>query len=221
MQEFLQSIQAHFPMFEQYKYVFLLLGATLESLNMIILAGFLASIGSVAAVPAFLIALAGDFLNGYMWYLVGYLGGAKPVDKWGRKDPKSRRVVETVERYFLRYSGRAIIFTKLTWSLTIATLIMAGSFRYNFRKFSLYNFIGAIGWTCVTFFIGYVFGQGYRSFAIVNNFSLIALFLGGAIILVYGLKVILKSKFIQSLWAMERLRELGDKLRDTIDKMMS
>ena len=139
------SIQNNFPALVQYKYLFLLIATTIEGFNTIILAGFLASLGSVAIIPAVIVCVIGDFLNGWMWYLIGYFGGAKPIDKWGRKDPKSRKIIETVERYFHRYSGRAIVFTKLTWSLTIATMIMAGSFKYNFRKFSYYNFIGGLG----------------------------------------------------------------------------
>jgi membrane protein DedA with SNARE-associated domain len=156
-----------------------------------------------------------------MWYLVGYFGGSTPIDKWGRKHEKSRKVIEAVERYFHRYSGRAIIFTKLTWSLTIVTLIMAGSFKYNFKKFSLYNFIGGLGWVAITFTVGYVFGRGYRAVAFMNNVVFILLFFAGAILLVYGFKVVFKSKFIQSLTAMERLRDLGEKIQDGIDKFLS
>jgi len=217
----LDSIQVHFPTLIQYKYLFLFIAASIESLNSIILAGFLASLGTVAIIPAVIICIAGDFVNGWIWYTIGYFGAAKPIDKWGRKDEKSRKVIETVERYFHRYSGRAIIFTKLTWSLTIATLIMAGSFKYSFRKFSLYNFIGGLGWVAITFTVGFVFGQGYKAISMVNDMSFVFLFLAGAIILVYAFKVMFRSKFIQSLTAMEHLRYFGEKFRDGIDKLLS
>ena len=215
------SIQDNFPILVHYRYLFLFIATLIEGFNSIILAGFLASIGSVLVVPVVLICIAGDFFNGWIWYLVGYFGGAKPIDKWGRKDPKSRKIIETVERYFQRYSGRAIIFTKLTWSLTIATMIMAGSFKYNFKKFSYYNFIGGLGWVGITFSIGYLFGKGYKAVNLVNNIGYLVLFLAGAVILVYAFKMVFKSKFIQSLTAMEHLRDLGDKFKDTIDKFLS
>ncbi len=215
------SIQGNFPFLVQHKYLFLLIATSIEGFNSIILAGFLASLGTVAILPAVLICIAGDFLNGLAWYAVGYFGGAKPIDKWGRKDLKSRKIIETVERYFLRYSGRAIIFTKLTWSLTIATMIMAGSFKYDLKKFSVYNFIGGVGWVGITFAVGFVFGKGYQAVTLVNNIGYIALFLACAIIVVYIFKIIFKSKFIQSLYAMERLRDLGEKFKDGIDKLLS
>jgi membrane protein DedA with SNARE-associated domain len=216
----LDSIQIHFPI-NEYKYLFLFLATLVEGFNSIILAGFLASIGTVAIVPAIIICIIGDFFNGWAWYAIGYFGGAKPIDKWGRKDPKSRKIVETVERYFHRYSGRAIILTKLTWSLTIATMVMAGSLKYSFRKFSYYNFLGGLGWVAITFTIGYVFGKGYRSVTLVNNIGYIILFMAAAVTLAYVLKFIFKSKFIQSLTAMDRLRDLGDKFKESVDKMMS
>ena len=215
------AIQDNFPILVHYRYLFLLIATFIEGFNSIILAGFLASIGTVAVIPAVLICIVGDFFNGWGWYAVGYFGGAGPIDRWGRKDPKSRRIIETVENYFHRYSGRAIIFTKLTWSLTIATMIMAGSLKYNFRRFSLYNFIGGLGWVGITFSIGFLFGKGYKATNLVNNIGYVILFLVGAAFLVYGLKVIFKSKFIQSLYAMEKLREIGERLRDGIDKFIS
>jgi len=221
MEQFFNTIQDQFPLLIHYKYLFLFFGATIEGFNVIIFAGFLASTTTVGIVPAFLVCLTGEFLNGCMWYAVGYFGGAKPIDKYGRNDPKSRKIIETVERYFQRYSGRAIIFTKLTWSLTIATMIMAGSFKYDLKKFSLYNFIGGLGWTTMTFVVGYLFGKSYKAVNLVNNVGYAALFLIIAFILVFLLKVALKSKFIQSLTAMERMRQISERIRDGIDKILS
>lgn len=215
------SIQLKFPLLAEYKYLFLFIATTVEGFNSIILAGFLASIGSVAIIPVLIVCIVGDFLNGWIWYLVGYFGGAKPIDKWGRKDPKSRKIIETVERYFHRYSGRAIIFTKLTWSLTIATMIMAGSFKYDFKKFSWYNLLGGFGWVALTFSIGFLFGKGYKAVNLVNNVAYILLFMFCAVLLVYGLKVLFKSKFIQSLTAMETLRGFSEKVKEGIDKFLS
>ncbi len=185
-----------------------------------ILTGFLASVGAIAFVPAIVLCMLGETINGYLWYMVGYFAGAKPIDKWGRSKPKSRKVIETVERYFQKYSGRAILITKLTWSLTIATMIMAGSFKYNLKKFSFYNAIGSAAWAVGVFYVGFVFGKGFKAVSLLNSVSHAVLFLAGAIILIYILKQIFKSKFVKSLYAMERLREIGERLRDNIDRLI-
>ncbi len=222
MVEFFHFFQSYFPALVHYKYLLLFLGATIEGMNTIILAGFLASIGSIGFLAAFLLCVLGETINGYLWYAVGYYAGAKPIDKWGRDKPKSRKIIEKVEEYFGKYSGRAIIFTKLTWSLTIATLIMAGSFKYNLRKFSWYNFLGSAGWVSITFFVGYFFGQSYKLLLVylTNAFYVLA-FLGGAIAIVYFIKISFRSAFIRSLFFTDHIREFSDRMKNGIDKFLS
>ncbi|MEK7076588.1 MAG: DedA family protein [Patescibacteria group bacterium] len=222
METFFNFFQSNFPALIEHKYLFLFLGAAIEGMNIIILAGFLASMGSIALFPMFLLSVLGATINGYIWYVVGYFAGAKPIDKWGRKDPKSRRIIEKVEEYFGKYSGRAIVFTKMTWSLTIATLIMAGSFKYDLKKFGWYNFVGSVGWAAITFFVGYFFGQSYKWFlAYLANMFYVLAFLGGAIAIVYFIKIFFRSAFIRSLFLADRIREFSSKMKNGIDKFLS
>ena len=222
METFFHFFQSYFPTPIHYKYLFLFLGATIEGMNTIILAGFLVSIGSITLLPMFLLCILGETINGYLWYAVGYFAGAKPIDKWGRNDPKSRKIIEKVEEYFGKYSGRAIVFTKLTWSLTIATLIMAGSFKYNLRKFGWYNFLGSAGWVGITFFVGYFFGQSYKLLLeYLTNVFYILVFLGGAIAIIYFIKISFRSAFIRSLFLADRIKGFSDKMKNGMDKFLS
>src|SRR3989338_1842443 len=159
MDAFLNFLQLNFPVLFSHKYIFLFLGAAIEGLNTMVLGGFLVSTKSIPFLPTFLVFTLGYTLNGYLWYAVGYFGGAKPIDRWVRTKPRSDKVITTVQSYFEKHSGKAIIITKFTFSLTIAALIMAGSLKYNLKRFTLYNFIGSIGWVAMTLFIGYFFGQ--------------------------------------------------------------
>ncbi|OGN04979.1 MAG: hypothetical protein A2746_01335 [Candidatus Yanofskybacteria bacterium RIFCSPHIGHO2_01_FULL_44_22] len=222
MEGLLNFFQDNFPFLISHRYLFLFLGGAIEGLNTMVLGGFLASVGGIALLPIFFIFVAGYTLNGYIWYLVGYLAGAKPIDKWGRKDPKSRKIIEKVEEYFERYSGRAIVITKFTFSLTIATLIMAGSLKYNLKKFSWYNFLGSIGWVAVTLFIGYFFGQSYKFFLVyLRNLTYFIVFLGGAVALIYLLKLFFKSTFVRTLFISEKIKEFSEKIKDGFDKFLS
>ncbi|HZZ99449.1 MAG TPA: DedA family protein [Candidatus Paceibacterota bacterium] len=221
MEAFLNWFQIHLPFLVQHKYLFLFLAASIEGMNSIILAGFMAATGAVLFFPIFLLCLLGDMANGFAWYGVGYFAGAKPIDKWVRKDEKSRKIIETVEKYFHRYSGRAIILAKLTWSLTIATMIMAGSFKYNFRKFTWYNFLGGLGWVTITFTIGYGFGAGYRSLFSAVHIGYLVLFLATAIAAIYILRHLFRSRFFRSLSTMQKIQELGEKVREGINRIIT
>ncbi len=222
MEHFLEFIKIHFPVIIQYKYLFLFIGSSVEGMNTMILGGFLISTGAVAFLPIFFIFLAGETINSYIWYFVGYFVGAKPIDKWLRSKPRSEKVINAVESYFERYSGRAIIITKFTFSLTIATLLFAGSLKYDFKKFSWYNFIGTVGWVAITLSVGYFFGQSYRFFVVyLKDVTYILLFLGGAIAVVYILKWLLGSAFVRAILPAEQMKQLGDKIKSGFDKLMS
>ena len=222
MENVFHFFASSFPTLVEYKYLLLFLGSIFEGLNSMVLGGFLVSTGTIKLLPIFLIFTLGYIVNGYLWYAVGYFAGAKPIDKWARKDKKGRKIVEKVEEYFHRYSGRAIIITKFTFSLTVATLIMAGSLKYNLKRFALYNFIGSIGWVTVTLFVGYFFGQSYKFFfEYLKNFTYFIVFLGGAIALIYIIKMIFGSAFVRSLIIADRIRELSEKMKDGLDQFFS
>src|SRR3989344_2559312 len=222
MENVLQFIQEHLPALIEHKYLFIFLGVAIEGVNSTILAGFLASIGAISLWPALVLTMIGQIINGFAWYTVGYFAGAKPIDRWGRKDEKSRKIIEKVEQYFQRYNGRAILLAHLTWSLTIATMIMAGSFKYNLKKFSFYNSLGSIMWVLMIFFLGFFFGESYKFFFdILKNLFIMLAFLGGAITLGYIIKKIFGSIFIRSLFLKEHWDKFSHSMKSKIDEIFS
>ena len=222
MENLLQFLETHFPILIQYKYLFLFLGAIFEGLNTLVIGGFLASVHKLNVWGTFLLLLLGHSISGYMWYAVGYFAGGKSIDRWVRKDEKGRKIISKVEEYFHKYSGRALVFTKLTFSLTIATLIMAGSLKYSLKKFSLFSFIGSVFWVSLTFFIGYFFGQSYKFFlTYIHGILLFILFLASAIALVYVIKLVFGSAFVKSLFLSERIRDFSHKIKDGLDGFLS
>src|SRR3989338_11625992 len=136
MEQFLAFFQSNFPVLFSHTYVFLFLGAAIEGLSTLVIGGFLVSTHSVDFLLALVAFALGHTINGYIWYAVGYYGGAKSIDRWGRTKENSRKIIEKVENYFYLHSGKAIFITKFTFSLTIATQVMAGSFKYDLRKYS-------------------------------------------------------------------------------------
>lgn len=194
----------------------------MEGLNTMVLGGFLVSINTIRLLPIFLLFTLAYTINGYIWYTVGYFAGAKPIDKWGRKGQKGRKIIEKVEEYFGKYSGRAIVITKFTFSLTVATLIMAGSLKYNLKKFSIYNFIGSVGWVAVTLFVGYFFGESYKLFFVyLKNLTYGLVFLGGAIAFIYIIKLVFGSAFVKSLYLTDKIKEFSYKIRNGLEEFLS
>ncbi len=221
MESLLHFIQNHAPYLISYKYLFLFIGGFIEGMNVLVFGGFIASTGQVSlpiVLPLFIVA---HVLNGYAWYLVGYLGGARALDKWGHKNKISHNVIAKIEDYFKRYSGRAIMFAKFTFSLEIATMILAGSLKYNLKKFFKYNLYGSIGWVAMTVFIGYFFAESFKVFSsFIKNLSLLLISLAGAISLLYIVQIMLKKYFVRYLTVQQKLRDWSEKLRDGLNGLM-
>lgn len=219
MENFLNFLQVSFPFLFSYIYIFLFLGAAIEGLSTLVISGFLVSTGSIPFLPAVIAVALGETVNGFMWYAVGYYGGAKSLDRWGRGNEKSRKIIEKVEHYFHRHSGKAIFITRFTFSLTVATQIMAGSLKYDFKKYSWYNFLGSVCWTAFAISIGYFFGASYNLFLVYfKDFAYFIVFLGGAIALIYILKAIFRSAFVKAVIEHDRVRHYREKFRNGLDR---
>lgn len=222
MEPFLNFIQEKLPFLVNHLYLFLFLGGALEGLNTLILGGFLASFGKVNTIIIFPLLIIAHMINGFLWYTVGYFGGAKSLDKWGHRNKISHNVINKINSYFQRYSGAAIMIARFTFSLDVATMIMSGSLKYDLKKFARYVFFGSTGWVAMTFFVGYFFGQSFRAFfTILKNFTLAVVFLGGAIALIYVIAILLKRYYIGYLTWSEKMREWRDKVVDGFDKFLN
>jgi len=222
MESLFNFLQSVFPFISENRYIFLFIGSATEGFNVLLLGGFLLSINALEFYKIIPLFLIGGIINGYLWYFLGYFAGSKPLDKWVRKGEKGKAVLAQVEKYFNRYSGRALILTRLTIALTVATLIMAGSIKYNFKKFSLYNFIGAIGWLAITLGVGYFLGEGYKFiFVYIKNLTLVVIIIASLVLLIYVARILLKSAFIRSLFLNQKLVVLGDKMMQKIDNIIS
>lgn len=221
MENLLFFLQEHLPILFSHTYWFLFFGAAIEGLTTLVVGGFLVSTHSVDFIPAFIAFALGHTLSGYIWYTVGYFAGSKPLDRWGRSREQSRKVIESVEHYFHRYSGRAIFVTKFTLSLTIATMIMAGSLKYDLKRFSLYNFLGSTAWAFFAMSIGYFFGQSYKLlFDYARGFLYFVLFLIVAIFVVYRLKKTFTAMFVRVITLASRMQELGATIKDHLDRII-
>ncbi|HEY4484288.1 MAG TPA: DedA family protein [Candidatus Paceibacterota bacterium] len=222
MESFLIFLQDHAPYLISYKYFFLFLGGLIEGMNVLVLAGFIASSGQINLWVILPILIFAHFLNGCGWYLVGYLGGAKALDKWGHKNKLSHQVINRIQEYFEKYSGRAIMFAKFTFSLEIATMILSGSLKYNLKKFFKYNLYGSIGWVFMTVFIGYFFAESFKIFfSFIKDFTLFLIFLAIAIALIYIIKVLLKRYFVRYLFIQQKIKEWTEKIRDGLNGILT
>src|SRR3989344_8091312 len=103
MESFLNLIKDNAPYLISYKYLFLFLGGMIEGMNTLVLAGFIASSGQVKLFFILPLLIIAHTINGFGWYLVGYLGGAQALDKWGHRNKLSHQIIGKIQNYFEKY----------------------------------------------------------------------------------------------------------------------
>ena len=106
------------------------------------------------AAPAIAVAA---FLGGELGYYIGKKTGPRIFE---RKDSGffSREQVQRTYKFFDKYGALAIILARFVPIVRTLAPIAAGVGRMNYRRYSLYNGVGALAWGFGVTFLGYLIG---------------------------------------------------------------
>lgn len=149
------------------RYVLLFFGTILEGPVVMLGAGFLFRLGQFDLLPMYLALLAGDFAADIGWYAVGYHGAAPLVNRFGKYLNITPEVIAKIEERFKKHQNKILIISKLTmgFGFALATLIVAGILRVDFKKYVALNLFGGFIWTALLITLGYFFGNVYTLLA--------------------------------------------------------
>ena len=143
---------------------------------------------------------AAAFIGGEVGYLIGHHFGPRIFE---RKDSGlfSRKNVERTNAFFERYGGVAVILAR--WVPVVRTFapIAAGVGHMPWRRYTLYNLVGALIWGAGLTFVGYGVGHIPPVAEFVKNYIDIVLL--GVILIVLIPSV---CHYIQSIRAARRER---------------
>ncbi|MEX1079246.1 MAG: VTT domain-containing protein [Homoserinimonas sp.] len=137
----------------------LLVGFLLPGDTLLIITGLLTFAG-VIEIDIWWVCLAigfAAFLGGEAGYLIGHKFGPKIFE---RKESGvfSRKNVERTNAFFVRFGGFAVILARFVPILRTFVPVAAGVGHMNYKKYSLYNLIGAMVWGAGLTFVGYLLG---------------------------------------------------------------
>jgi membrane protein DedA with SNARE-associated domain len=156
-------------LFAHYGYWVIFFGVLLENLGVplpgetvLLFAGFLAFRGKIELAPAIVVGALGCGLGGTLGYLIGDYGGRPFVERYLRRHFLVRPTFDRSERLFLHYGQWAVFFGRFVVGLRMFAGILAGLFRMPLRRFTFFNFAGAIAWTMAVTCAGFVFGRSWR-----------------------------------------------------------
>ncbi|MGL3151161.1 DedA family protein [Microbacterium sp. A82] len=136
----------------------LLVGFLLPGDTLLLIAGLLTHTSDVFGLNVWwvslLIALAA-FVGGEVGYLIGHKGGPAVFE---RRDSGlfSRKNVERTNAFFTRYGGITVILARFVPIVRTFAPVAAGVGHMPWRRYSLYNLIGALLWGFGLTMIGYL-----------------------------------------------------------------
>ena len=161
------DIQALTQYFLQYGAVFIFVIVLLEYLNLpgfpagviMPLAGIWAARGQIGLGMALLLALAAGLLGSWILYGLGRLGGHVLLERYLKKFPAQRPVIEKNFAMLERRGAIGIFISKLIPMVRTVISIPAGVIRMNFIKYSVSSALGIFVWNFFLIGAGYMMGD--------------------------------------------------------------
>ena len=148
--------------------VFLLM--TLESMCIpipseatMLFAGFNVHNGEYSLFAAVAAGVLGNLLGSWIAYAIGYYGRLELVERHGNKLHIKQSHLELTERWFAKYGGWAVFFSRMLPIVRTFISLPAGAARMPFWRFTIATLLGCIPWVFLLAFIGeQVGGQWHK-----------------------------------------------------------
>ncbi len=160
-------------------------GVPVPGETMLMLASFLAYSEHRLRLPyIILVGVCAATIGDNLGFLLGHYGG-KPLLERYRKVPRVYRTIARGEGLIQRYGSFAIFIARFIAGMRIIAGPLAGVLRMPWRKFAVFNFLGAAVWVTVISSVGYFFGRHWDELArIMKGFNL-AVLLAAVLLVVF------------------------------------
>lgn len=116
--------------------------------------GFLVATGEMNFWLAVLMGSFGNLAGSWFAWWVGHKGGRPLVEKYGKYILLSHHDLDAADRYFNKYGQNTVLFTRLMPVIRTFISLPAGIAKMDFKKFSIYTFIGVIPFTAALTYAG-------------------------------------------------------------------
>jgi membrane-associated protein len=128
--------------------------------TILLLASFLAYSEHKLALPwIIVVGVCAATLGDNIGFAIGSYGGRPLLERYQRTLRIRPAVIARGEELFARYGAATIFVARFIAGLRIIAGPLAGVLRMPWRKFLLFNFLGAVLWVSVIASVGYLFGK--------------------------------------------------------------
>jgi membrane protein DedA with SNARE-associated domain len=138
-------------------------GVPVPGETVLLLASFLASSERDLQLPwIILVGTVAATLGDNLGYSVGQKGGRPLLERYRKTFHVSDKAVARGEGLFLRYGAVTILFARFVFGMRVIAGPLAGVLRMPWKKFAVFNFLGAVLWVTVISVVGYTFGIRWK-----------------------------------------------------------
>lgn len=131
--------------------------------TMLLLASFYAATSGHLALPGVIACAAlGAILGDNLGYYIGYTGGRKFVERFGRYVFVKTEHLDKAEAFFSKHGAKTVFLARFVTLLRIWAAFLAGVNRMNWRTFMFYNAAGGIVWATLIGTLGYIGGRYFQ-----------------------------------------------------------
>jgi membrane protein DedA with SNARE-associated domain len=135
-------------------------GVPVPGETILLLASFLAYSEHHLSLPYIILAgIGAATLGDNLGYLLGHYGGRPLLSRYQSLLRIRPQAIAQGEELFERYGAATILVARFIAGLRVIAGPLAGVLRMNWRKFALFNFLGAALWVTLVAGAGFLFGK--------------------------------------------------------------
>jgi undecaprenyl-diphosphatase len=137
-------------------------GVIVPGETLVIVGGFYARLGDLWLPGVAIVAVVGAVIGDNLGYLIGRRFGRGFLERHGRKLFVTPERLATAERYYLTHGGKTVFLGRFIPVVRSLGMIVAGVSRMDWKRFFVYDVVGAVIWGTGHSVLGYVLGSGYK-----------------------------------------------------------
>jgi membrane protein DedA with SNARE-associated domain len=154
-------------------------GVPVPGETILLLASFLAYSQHELRLPWIIaVATIAATLGDNLGFALGYYGGRPLLLRYQSMFRIKNATITRGEELFAKYGALTVFFARFVFGMRIVAGPMAGVLRMSWRKFLIFNFLGALVWVTVISSVGYLFGRHWNRLEEgLKRFDIVALVL--------------------------------------------
>jgi len=149
-------------------------GVPLPGETMLIAAALYAGTGQLNVWMVGLVGFVAAVLGDNVGFVIGHFGGRRLIDRFGKYVFLTPKRFDRAEAFFVRHGSEVVAIARFVEGLRQLNGIIAGTVGMHWRKFILFNAVGAALWVATWTSLGYLAGSHVETISRYFNYFAIA-----------------------------------------------